>query len=247
MIRRVRLAGVAVVVLLLVSASVVRAQAPDTTTAKRTGALPGRGSVGTQAGTSYFFAEGDYSEGAQPRLSFAGHFRYVINSGWQWQVSPYFTWTAYSVGTDAPFADPNFPDETDKDFHLTQMVGANGQLQRVFGTGRTRWHIGAGPGVYRVVVQNHRKVLRDPVTNKRHQGTYLSATAEIGVERFLKTLNNTSLEWTLAYHTAFSSDDEFPSGYDGSVSAVELRFGAHYYFDFKKPKAPDLPRVSPRP
>ena len=52
MIRRVRLAGVAVVVLLLVSASVVCAQAPDTTTAKRTGALPGRGSVGTQAGTS---------------------------------------------------------------------------------------------------------------------------------------------------------------------------------------------------
>lgn len=247
MIRRVRLAGVAVV-LLLVSAPVVRAQAPDTTTAKRTGASPGRGAVGTQVGSSYFFAEGDYSEGAQPRLSFAGHFRYVINDGWQWQVSPYFTWSAYSVGTEAPFADPNFPDEPPiKDFHLTQVVGASGQIQKVFGKGRTRWHLGAGPAVYRVVVQNHRKVLRDPVTNKRHQGTYLAANAELGVERFLKSMSNTSLEWTVAYQTAFASDDQFPSGYDGSVSALEVRFGAHYYFDFKKPKAPDLPGIPARP
>lgn len=247
MIRRVRLAGVAVV-LLLVSASVVRAQAPDSTstTAKRGGAVPGRGAVGAQAGSSYFFSEGDYSEGAQPRLSFAGHFRYVINNGWQWQVSPYFTWTAYAVGTDAPFTDPNFPTETHKDFHLTQVVGASGQIQKTFGTGRSRWHVGAGPAVYRVVVQNHRKVLRDPVTNKRHQGTYLGATAEIGVERFLKSLDTTSLEWTVAYQGAFAKDDQFPSGYNGSVGAVEIRFGAHYYFEFKKPKAPDLTKAPKR-
>lgn len=244
MIHRVRLAGVAVV-LLLVSASVVRAQAPDTTTAKRGGALPGRGAVGAQAGSSYFVAEGDYSEGAQPRLSFAGHFRYVMGGGLQWQVSPYFTWAAYSVGTAAPFPDPNFPAETDKDFHLTQIAGGSAQIQKAFGQGRTRWHVGAGPAIYRVMVQNHRKVLRDPVTNKRHQGTYLGATAELGVERFLKTLDNTSLEWTFAYQTVFSSDDEFPMGYDGSVAAIELRFGAHYYFDFRKPKAPGTPASAP--
>lgn len=241
MIRRARLAGVAVV-LLLVSAPVARAQAPDTTEAKPIGARPGRGAVGVQAGTSYFVSEGDFSEGAQPRLSFAGHFRYVMGGGWQWQFNPYFTWSAYSVGTRAPFVDPNFPTETDKDFHLTQIAGGNGQLQRTFGSGRTRWHVGAGPAVYRVVVQNHRKVLRDPVSNERHQGTYLGATAEFGVERFLKTLNNTSLEWTLAYQTAFSKDaDAFPSGYKGTVSAIELRFGALYYFDFKRPKEPGLP------
>lgn len=236
MIRRVRLAGVAVV-LLLVSAPVVRAQAPDTTVAKQPGSRPGRGAVGAQVGTSYFFAEGDYSDGAQPRLSFAGHFRYVIGGGWQWQVSPYFTWTAYSVGTKAPFADPNFPGETDKDFHLTQVAGGSAQLQKVFGSGRTRWHVGAGPAFYRVVVQNHRKVLRDPVTNVRHQRSSLGANAEIGVERFLKTLNNTSIEWTLAWQGAFSKNaDDFPSGYEGNVSAVELRLGGHYYFDFRKPR-----------
>lgn len=245
MIQRVRLAGVAIV-LVLAGAAVARAQAPDTTTARHGGAKPGRGAVGAQVGSSYFISEGDYSEGAQPRLSFAGHFRYVINDGWQWQVSPYFTWSAYSVGTAAPFTDPNFPSETTKDFHLTQVVGASGQIQKAFGTGRTRWHLGAGPAVYRVVVQNHRKVLRDPLTDKRHQGTYLGATAEIGVERFLKSLENTSLEWTVAYQAAFAKNDEFPSGYDGSVGAVEVRFGAHYYFEFKKPKAPDLTKA-PKP
>lgn len=246
MIHRVRLAGVAVV-LLLASASVVRAQAPDTTTAKREGSLPGRGAVGVQAGTTYFFAEKDYSDGAQPRLSFAGSFRFVINKGWQWQVSPYFTWSAYAVGTDAPFTDPNFPAETEKDFHLTQIVGANAQLQKVWQRPRTRWHVGAGPAVYRVVVQNHRKVLRDPVTDRLHQGAYLGATAEFGVERFLKALPNTSLEWVLAYQTAFAKrDDQFPSGYNSSVSALEFRFGSHYYFDFKKPKAPDAKKAAPK-
>lgn len=244
MTHRVRLAGVAVV-LLLVSASVVRAQAPDTTSAKRAGALSGRGAVGAQIGSSYIYAQTDYSIGAQPRLSFAGHFRYVINPGWQWQVSPYYTWNGYAVGTKAPFADPNFPEDTEKDEHLTQVTGASGQLQKVFRKGRTRWHIGGGPAVYRVWVQNRRKVLSDPVTNKRHQGTYLGATAELGAERFLKTLDNTSLELTIAYQGAFSKDVEgFPSGYDLNVNAVEIRFGTHYYFDFKKPKTPDLPASS---
>jgi hypothetical protein len=246
MIHRVRLAGVAVV-LLLVSASVVRAQAPDTTLAKREGALPGRGSVGAQAGVSYFYAEKDYSTGAQPRMSFAGHFRYVLNKGWQWQVSPYFTWSAYAVGTDAPFTDPNFPTETEKDFHLTQIIGANSQIQKVWGSGRTRWHAGGGPAVYRVVVQNHRKVLRDPVTDVRHQGTYFGAAAEVGAERFLKSLPNTSLEYVFGWHTAFAKrDDQFPSGYNSSVSAIELRFGAHYYFEMRKPKASDAGKAAPK-
>jgi len=245
MIHRVRLAGVAVV-LLLASVSVVRAQAPDTTVTKREGALPGRGSVGGQVGVSYFYAEKDYSNGAMPRFSFAGHFRYVINKGWQWQVSPYYTWSAYAVGTQAPFVDPNFPDETEKDFHLTQIVGASSQIQKVWGKGRTRWHAGGGPAVYRVVVQNHRKVLKDPVTDRLHQGTYMGATAEIGAERHLKKLNNTSLEYVFAWQTAFAKrDDQFPSGYNSSVSAIEFRFGAHYYFDFKKPKAPDSRKAAP--
>jgi hypothetical protein len=183
-----------------------------------------------------------------PRMSFAGHFRYVINKGWQWQVSPYFTWSAYSVGTEAPFVDPNFPEEgLKKDFHLTQIVGASGQLQKVWMRKTSRWHAGIGPAVYRVVVQNHRKVLKDPVTNRLHQGTYLGATAEFGSERFFKGLPNTSIEWTFAYQAAFPKrDDQFPSGYNSSVNAIEFRLGSHYYFDFRKPKTPDAKKAAPK-
>jgi len=243
MIPRVRLAGVAVLIL-LATASVVRAQAPDTTIAKREGAQPGRGSIGAQVGSSWFLLEQDYSKGAMPRMSFAGAFRYMINKGWQWQVSPYFTWSAYSVGTEAPFVDPNFPQEgLKKDFHLTQIVGANAQIQKVWLRKHARWHFGIGPAVYRVVVQNHRKVLKDPVTNRLHQGTYLGATAEFGSERFFKSLPNTSLEWTVAWQSAYPKrDDQFPSGYNSSVGAFEVRLGPHYYFDFRKSKTAAAPK-----
>ncbi|MEO5987614.1 MAG: hypothetical protein ABIU54_09170 [Candidatus Eisenbacteria bacterium] len=213
----------------------------DTTSVARTGAVPGRGSVGGQVGVSSFLAEKDYSQGALPRMSFSGHFRYVINKGLRWQVSPYFTWSAYKVDAPLPFTDINFPADRTKDHFLTQIVGASSQLQFTGGKGAWRHHIGAGPAIYRVVVQNRRKVVKDPVTFRLHQGTYLGATAEFGIERFLKGLANTSLEWTAAYQGAFAKrDEQFPSGFNGSVHAFELRFGAHYYYDFKKkPKKPE--------
>ncbi len=217
--------------------------APVVTPAPTTGALPGRGAIGGQVGLTSFLAQGDYSEGALPRMSFSGHFRYVVNKSVRWQVSPYFTWSAYKVDAPAPFTDLNFPADLTKDHYLTQVVGASGQLQWTFGTGKWKYHAGAGPAIYRVVVQNRRKVLKDPVSFKLHQGTYLGATAEIGVERFLKGLANTSLEWTAAYQGAYAKDDErFPSGFNGSVHAAELRFGAHYYYDIKKPKKPAVPK-----
>ena len=44
-----------------------------------TGAAPGRAAVGGQLGGSFFIADDDYSEGAEPRLDFQGHFRYVFS------------------------------------------------------------------------------------------------------------------------------------------------------------------------
>ena len=247
MITRVRLASVAVLLLLL-GASVALAQQRDSSAA-RSGALPGRGAVGAQLGGSWLVAEGDYSKGAHPRFSFAGSFRYDLGSKWRWQVSPFYTWNAYKTGEPSPFTDPNFPTESTKDAYLTQIVGANAQLQRVGGSGRTRWHVGVGPAVYRVVIQNHRKTLKDPVSLRLHKGAYLGATVEYGIERFLRGLPNTSLEWTLAAHSAFANrDDQFPSGFNARVVAVELRFGGHYYFDFRKARKPDArPGAGTRP
>ncbi len=237
MFRRVLLSGVAI--LLIANATVSHAQQADSLAAARSGARPGRASVGMQFGGNYIAAGGDYHEGAQPRLVFEGSYRYVASPHWRWQVSPYFAWNSYRTGTKAPFVDPNFPSEPDKNFMLAQMVGANAQLQRMGGKANWNWHFGVGPALYRVVVQNHRKVLKDPATKDLHQGLYLGATAEYGIERFMRSLPNTSLEWTVAYHTAFAKrDDQFPSGFNGTPHAVEFRFGGHYYYDFRVGKKP---------
>jgi hypothetical protein len=172
-------------------------------------------------------------------MSVQGSYRYLLSDRWRWQVSPYFAWNSYRTGTDLGLVDENFPGETARDFLLTQVVGANAQIQRTVTKSNWTWHVGAGPAMYRVVVQNHRKVLKDPASKDLHQGVYLGATVEYGIERFMKSLPNTSLEWTAAYHTAFAkSDAKFPSGFNGSPGLFEIRFGGHYYFDFKAPKKP---------
>lgn len=241
---RARLAGIAAL-LLLVSTAVSHAQQADSSAAAahagsalRSGCRPGRGAIGVQSGTSLIVTGDDYKDGAQPRLTVEASYRYVATRHWRWQVSPYFTWNAYRTGTSVPFADLRNPTD-EKDHYLTQIVGGNAQLQRYGGKGNWNWHLGAGPALYRVVLQNRRYVLADPETFRKHQGTYLGYTAEYGVERFLRTLSNTSLEWTLAYHAAFATrDDQFPKGFNSNPGAVELRFGANYYFDFKPEKKP---------
>jgi hypothetical protein len=226
MYKRLRMAS-ALALAMLAMPGAARAQLADSVATK--GPLPGRGGIGGQIGSSYIVADGDYTEGAQPRLTFVGHFRYVISRSWGWQVSPYFTWNGYVSRADAPFVDVNFPAEgRSKQFYLTQVLGASGQLQWFTGTGRTRWHVGLGPAFYRVVIQNHRKVVEDP---------HMGATAEVGYERFLKQLPNTSVEATVAGHAAFArSDNRWRAGWNGNPMLVELRLGAHYYYDFRKPK-----------
>ncbi len=232
---RFRLASV-VALVFLATASVSHAQTADSVATK--GPLPGRGGIGGQVGSSYILSDGDYSDGAQPRMSFTGQFRYVIGKHWGWQVSPYFTWNGYVSHVQAPFVDINFPTQgSSKQFYLTQIVGANGQLQYFGGHGRQRWHLGAGPAIYRVVIQNHRKVIEDPVTHELHSTTHLGATAEFGIERFVKKLPNTSLELTLAGHMAFAKDDtKWASGWNGTPTVAEIRLGGNYYYDFRRGK-----------
>ena len=239
---RVRLAGVAVL-LSFACASAAFAQQADSTSAARplvkSGARPGRGSVGAQIGGAWILSEKDYSQGAQPRLSISGQYGYVIGDHWRWQVSPYFAWNAYGVGNRIPFRDENFPADTTKDQILTQVAGGNAQLQYQKLRGAWLWHFGFGPSLLRVVVQNHRKVLKDPVTKDLHQGQYLGAVAEIGAEHFFKELDNTSLEYTVGYQTVFAKrDDQFPSGFNGSLSFLEVSVGAHYYFAFNQAQKP---------
>jgi len=232
---RLRLAS-AFVLALLATASVSHAQTADSVATK--GPIVGRGGIGGQIGTSYIVGGPDYSEGSQPRFSFIGHFRYQASAQWGWQVSPYFTWNGYVSHANAPFVDLNYPnDGLSKEHYLTYIRGAAVQVQWFRGTGRTRWHLGAGPAVYQVVIENNRKVLEDPASHELHKGLHLGATAELGYEKFMKKLPNTSIEGTVAWQAAYARDDvKFTSGWNGNPMLAEVRLGVHYYYDFRKPK-----------
>jgi hypothetical protein len=230
MIPRVRSAGIALLAVLATATPCLAAE----------GMAPGRGAIGGQLGGSKFWADGDYSEGSKPRLAFSGHFRYVINNRFRWQVSPGFTWSGYSGTVAMPVPDGHFPGDVAKRTNLTLLLPMTFEMQYMLHRGKWHYHLGAGPGVYRVWVENRRIVLIDPVSFVKHRKLHAGFTAEIGVERFLKALPSTSVEATIANHWVFAKDDQaYPTGYNDMLAAAELRIGANYYFDMgrlrKKP------------
>jgi hypothetical protein len=233
MISRLRLASAAFV-LLMAGASAAFGQTPDSTAAApHSGGMKLHvGGVGGQVGYSGMYTGGDYSKGAVNRFSFSGNFRYVASKHWGWQVDPYFTWAAYDVNTPSPLHDVSNPADIYKDHYLTILTGGNGQLLYFFKRGAWNYHLGAGPGVYRVLLENRRRIIKDPETFARHRGTYLGAAAEIGGERFFKNLTTTSLALTVGFNTAFAKDDaKFPNGFSDAPGVFDLRIGANYYFD----------------
>lgn len=235
MIPRVRSAGIAFLAVLAVASPCLAAGEM----------APGRGGIGGQFGGSVFLGDGDYSRGARPRLAFAGHYRYVINGGFRWQVAPGFTWTTYSGAQPMPVPDGNFPQDVSKRTNMTLLLPVSLQLQYLVRHGPWHYHVGAGPGVYRVWVVNRRQVLVDPVSFRAHRGLYAGASGEVGVERFLKALPSTSLELTVAAHWVFAQrDEQFPVGYNSTLAAGEIRLGGNYYFDLgrlKKKEPTELP------
>ncbi len=232
-----RLLSVGVVLLgLLASGSVVHAQAsaePDS------GAAPGRASLGLALGVNSFIADADYSEGAQPRVATTAQFRYVVAPWLRWQVAFGHTWTAYASNHAAPFADPNFPSDTLKNEHLVQVVPITAQLQLTRSGRHWTWHLGVGGGMYRVWIENRRKVLKDPVSLELHRGLYPGVCGQLGAERFMSSLPSTSVELGIAGHWVFAQDDDrFPSGYNSFLAMFDARVGVNYYFD--------LPSTRPR-
>jgi hypothetical protein len=172
------------------------------------------------------------SRDAGVRFAFAANLRYIMSRSWRWQVSPGFLWTGYKDLAPAPFRTAYFPNDSLKGKWLTLVAPVNFQVQ-LLQRGKT-WliHEGAGPGLYRVWVEQDRHVVKDPISRRLHRGFYPGATAEIGAERFLKTLPLVSLEWSVASHIIFAErTEQFPSGLSSNLWTVEARFGANYHFD----------------
>jgi hypothetical protein len=246
MFSRVRRVSVAALAALTVASACPAAESSHGT---------GRGGIGGQIGFSSFRIDrafgngwfGDYSAGANPRFSFSAHWRYAMSSSLRWQVSPGLTWSAYGRHQPAPMTDPNFPDNRLKNQYLTLVLPVSAQLQYVVHRGGWVYYGGVGPGVYRVWIENNRKVLKDPLTLQLHRGLYPGGSFGFGVERFLKVLPTTSLEASLGGHLVWAQRPaQFESGFNSNLMALELRVGGNYYFkpgDRKKsstilPKAP---------
>ena len=223
------------------------------------GYAPGRAAIGGLIGGSQLFADTDYSNtrtpsgefgdrDAEPRFAFSGNFRYVINSWLRWQVSPGFFWAGYDHKSQMPFEDPNYPGDETKEHLITLVLPVSAQVQATGQRGPWLYHAGGGPGVYRVWVENRRKVLKDPVTKRLHKGFYPGMTGQIGVERFFKAMPSTAMEVSAAGHWAFADRlEQFPSGFNSAVLGVEFRVGANYYFDLRrseKKKSENPPPVS---
>ena len=258
---RVRWVSGAVLTLLTVASACLAAEPPASAVAADTagaaakpvapaprGDQPGFGGVGAMLGLGYVPGYQDYSKYAQVRMSFSASWRYNISHSWRWQISPGFVWTGYSQHSNpAPFQDPNFPTDPYKDDYLTLILPISAQIQWVHRGRSLMWHAGLGPGAYRVWVENHRKVVPDPVTFDHHKGIYWGGSAEVGFEHFFKALPTTSLEVTLDGHYMDAKrDDQFPSGFNSAALAMGLRAGANYYFSLKpKPKATETPLPLP--
>lgn len=221
----------AVLIALLAAAAPARAADPNY--------APGRGGIGGAAGISYLRLDrtlgsnwfGDFSDGAQPRMSFAGQFRYVARRHWRWQVSPGFLWTSYR-DVPMPFTDPNFPSQTTKDKVVTLVLPVTAQLQYTLRRGWWIYHAGAGAGIYRVWVEDDRKVLRDPVSLELIRKVHPGFVGQIGAERFLTGITDMSVEFSLVNHLVFAKDTTtFPSGFNSNLMATALQIGVNYYFD----------------
>lgn len=198
------------------------------------GAIPGTGSLGGMVGGTYFYAADDYSAGAQPRMAFSAAFRYTMSPWLRWQVSPGFAWAAYTNTEPVPFRDPAYPDEATKDHHLTLLLPISLQVQLLSARGHWLHHLGAGGGVYRVWLENHRKVVKDPTTFRTHRGLYPGVSFELGTERYLSNLPAVSVEGTVTSHYVMAKKDEdFPNGYSSALGTFEVRVGANYHFDLK--------------
>jgi hypothetical protein len=242
MIPRLFSTGVALVALLAMPL-VCFAQGATTSAPRDSGAAPGRGGIGGMLGGGHFIADADYSAGAQPRLVFAGYFRYVVNDWLRLQFSPGYTWTAYKSGEPFTVVDPNFPADSTKDEVVVQLVPVSLQFQFIKRSSHWLYHAGFGPGLYRVWVTNRRKVLKDPVSKELHRDLYWGVSGQFGAERFLASLPNTSIEMNAAANWVFSQDDDnFPSGYNSFLANVEFKIGVNYYWDLVgESRLTDLP------
>ena len=243
---RVRWVSGAILSLLTVASACLAAEPPTSAVAadsgrrqprprRHTAAISAASAASADSSASgYVPGYQDYSKYAQVRMSFSANWRYNLSRSLALADQPRTSsGPGYSKHSNpAPFQDPNFPADPYKDDYLTLVLPISAQIQWVHRGRSLVWHLGAGPGAYRVWVENHRKVVPDPVTFDHHKGIYWGGSAELGFEHFFKSLPTTSSEVTLDSTTSTpSATISSPPGSTAPDWRSGLRVGANYYFE----------------
>lgn len=188
--------------------------------------LVGYGGIGFRGGLAKFGAEANtplgldnepLPDGTKIRPSFDLVFSYVFSDHLWLDVTAGYSWNRMS--------------HDDERFWIVSAVPLTAGFRYLIWDGRRmRPYVGAGGGMY--VWTIHSKDLgaaKDPVTFERFRRADLGFYGVAGVQRQMS--KHIALTGDAAYHFIKAANTEdFPSGYNGNRSFVQVRLGATFYF-----------------
>lgn len=195
---------------------------------------PGKGSLGGSLGVPEILATGELKRGQRPRMIGKLHFQYVMANDWRLSLRGGFGWLGWSDKQPAPFvlqAEQPGGDATRGDQLLifNPFTAAITRTQKLSGSWQA--FLGAGPGAYRINIQNDHRTIFDPVTHDRYKFGSFGLSGEGGAEYFLPANRNVSLEGVASIHYLFDDHkDRYPSGYSGKHIFSDLSIGVNVYF-----------------
>jgi hypothetical protein len=207
------------------------------------------GSLGATLGVPFILAPGELKWGQKPRIMGKGNFQYVINKSWRTSFKFGYGWNGYSDEFNAPFTlqAAEAAGDTSKGDQLVIMNPFTATVHWTHEMSKNwMWYVGAGPGVYRVNIQNDHRTIYDPVTHERFKFGSFGISGTGGMEYFLPSNHNVSLLGTATVDHLFSSfKDRFPSGYSGPYTFMDVSIGVNVYF--KPLGAKSTPAPAPTP
>ena len=210
---------------------------------------PGQGSLGARIGVPYFLSDSDTKDGQKPRILATANFGYRISPNWRLMTDFGFGWVIYKDDALLPYKVTNSTDSIQvKQDLMTKIVPIDATLIHVFDGNATKWspYIGAGFTINRMEIDNQRRKIQDPATFKPWVNWAPGVHAILGEEYFIPANPNVSLDFSLRYTYLFSENTkDFPSGFTGNDSYLDLAFGVnvHFWPGGKKP----VEAVAPAP
>lgn len=178
--------------------------------------LAGKGGIGGSGGFMLVTGDKDLSRNAQPRLLGNIDVRYVSHPWLGFHGSFGRGWNSYSGRNDT--------------LTIVEPVTFGAEYRQVL----ERWpryvpHVGAGFGVYSVWVREKLRVTEDPQTLERRHTINPGMNITAGLEYFMT--RSVTVSYDFMWNKIFSKNTkDFPSGFGGDYSYVQLVVGVNYYF-----------------